>query len=297
MIHSYSALSIVEGLKIIVELSKIRISQSVALSTLVGYILATSEISLHALVAVFGTFLLSCGSAALNQYQERDVDGLMKRTRLRPIPSGRVSATLVLRISFSLMAAGSLILLAGVNEMAFTLGLFNVYWYNGIYTPLKRETALAIFPGSIIGAIPPAIGWVAGGQSLFDWRIMIVCSLFFIWQIPHFWLLLMNLSRDYREAGFPSLATKFGERNMALLTYSGIIVTVLTGLLIPVIDAAYSVYLLIALFLSGVWLLWGSRKLLAKSIEKQQFIFVFKMINIYMLLVMIFLSADRLLKG
>ncbi len=295
MIQSYPALSLSEWIKIIVELSKIRISQSVAMSALVGYILATGEISLYVLVPVLGTFLLSCGSAALNQYQERDVDGMMSRTRQRPLPSGRITPETVLRISLGLMAIGAFLLLFGVNVMAFTLGLFNVYWYNGIYTPLKRETTLAIFPGSIIGAIPPAIGWVAGGQSVFDPRILIVCSLFFIWQIPHFWLLLMNLSKDYLKAGFPSLAEKFSERNMARLTYAGIIVTIVNGLLIPFIDSDYSIFLVIALIIASGWLLWVSRKLLYDSLKESAIISVFLQINIYMLLIMNFLALDRLI--
>lgn len=294
MIQSYPALSRSEWIKVVVELSKIRISQSVAMSTLVGYIIATGEFSLYIIVPVLGTFLLSCGSAALNQYQERDADGLMTRTRQRPLPSGRITPEIVLKISFGLMGLGGLILLTGVNLMAFTLGLFNVYWYNGIYTPLKRETSLAIFPGSIIGAIPPAIGWVAGGESIFDTRIAIVCLLFFIWQIPHFWLLLMNLSKDYLQAGFPSLAEKFSERNMGRLTYLGIAVTVINGLLIPVVDTAYSPYLFWALLAAGIWLLFASRQLLHRSIENKQVFTVFMKINYYMLFVMVFLSVDRL---
>ena len=118
MIYSVSISNIGEWVKIVVELSKIRISQLVALSTLVGYVLATGELSLFSLVPTIGTFLLSCGSAALNQYQERKYDLLMERTRSRPISSGRITPFQGLVISLFLIFSGAMILLIGTNPLA-----------------------------------------------------------------------------------------------------------------------------------------------------------------------------------
>jgi protoheme IX farnesyltransferase len=295
MTYSFSLSNIAEWVKIVVQLGKIRISQLVAMSTLLGYILAAGELSLFMLVPTLATFLLSCGSAALNQYQEREYDRLMERTRLRPISSGRITPVEGLLISFALIAAGSVVLFLKVNTAALGLGWLNILWYNGIYTPLKRKTPFAVIPGSLIGAIPPAIGWVAGGESLLDPRILAIGFFFLIWQVPHFWLLLLTLGRDYEKAGFPSLTQKFTPGQLARITYIWIIATAMACLLIPLFGIGNSSALYLILFISAGWLVWDSRKLLHRSFNNFSFRPVFKSINIYILIVMLALSIERLL--
>lgn len=295
MTYSFSLSNIAEWVKIVVQLGKIRISQLVAMSTLLGYILAAGELSLFMLVPTLATFLLSCGSAALNQYQEREYDRLMERTRLRPISSGRITPVEGLLISFALIAAGSVVLFWKVNTAALWLGWLNILWYNGIYTPLKRKTPFAVIPGSLIGAIPPAIGWVAGGESLLDPRILAIGFFFLIWQVPHFWLLLLTLGRDYEKAGFPSLTQKFTPEQLARITYIWIISTAMACLLIPLFGIGNSSALYLILFISAGWLVWNSRKLLHGSFNNFSFRPVFKSINIYILIVMLALSIERLL--
>jgi protoheme IX farnesyltransferase len=295
MIYSASVSNIAEWVKIVVELSKIRISQLVAMSTLLGYILATGELSLFMLVPTIGTFLLSCGSAALNQYQEREYDRLMERTCTRPISSGRITPSEGVLISSALILTGSLVLFIGTNPVALFLGWLNILWYNGIYTPLKRKTPFAVIPGSVIGAIPPAIGWAAGGKSLLDPQILAISFFFFIWQVPHFWLLLLNLGTDYEKAGFPSLTQKFTPEQLARITYMWIIATAMACLLIPFFGVGHSSALYLILFISAGWLVWNSRKLLHKSLNNFSFRPVFKSINIYILVVMLALSIERLI--
>src|SRR5574338_1116718 len=125
----------------------------------------------------------------------------MKRTRNRPIPSGKISPENALKIAVTLLIAGATMIYAGSGLLALGLGLLNLLWYNAIYTKLKKVNPLAIIPGSLVGAIPPAVGWVAAGGSISDPRILIISSFFFIWQIPHFWLLLLVLDKDYETAG------------------------------------------------------------------------------------------------
>lgn len=295
MIQSYRMYSTSERLRIVVQLSKMRISQLVALSTMVGYILATGELSLFMLVPTLGTFLLSCGSSALNQYQERGYDALMERTSDRPIPAGRISAGEGLVIAILLMLAGAAVLLLGTNITALMLGLFNVLWYNGVYTPLKRVSALAVVPGSLIGAIPPAIGWAAGGGSLLDGQILAVGLFFFVWQIPHFWLLLLNLSKDYERAGFPTLTRRLSDRQLARITFFLTLATIAACLMLPFFGVGDSLLLYAALLLSAAWLAWDSRKLLSQTLSRHLFKSRFMAINIYMLLVMLFFSLDRLI--
>lgn len=161
--------------------------------------------SLPLALTAAGVFLLACGSSALNQCQERDIDSRMERTRDRPLPAGSLSFGQALGIAATTIAAG-LTMLAFQSGTAAILGLFAVIWYNGIYTPLKRRTSASVLFGSLVGAIPPMIGWTAAGGSLDDPRIIALSLLLLLWQIPHFCLLLLRWADDYRRAGIPTIA-------------------------------------------------------------------------------------------
>ena len=128
--------SITDWVKIVTELSKIRISQLVAISTGLGYIMATGRIDVGLLLPVLGTFLLSCSAASLNQYQERQTDRLMPRTKSRPLASGKITPGEGLFIIVVLAISGSLLLATGAGQLALGLGLLNTcLLYNGMYTP------------------------------------------------------------------------------------------------------------------------------------------------------------------
>ena len=142
-------------LSILTELNKTRITFVVTLTTLAGYVLANKHIDSHVILPMVGIFILACGSAALNHFQDRDKDALMERTQNRPLPAGRISERNVLLISAIEIIAGTWIIYIGSNLEAAILGFMAFIWYNGIYTPLKRVTAFAVIPGSVIGAIPP----------------------------------------------------------------------------------------------------------------------------------------------
>ena len=155
-------------------LGKVRITSAVALSTFLGYVLYAESVGIGVLWPVVGIFMLAMASSALNHYQERDYDALMDRTKQRPIPSGRITAAGALQVSMVLALSGSLILWLSAGFVALQLGLLALLWYNAVYTPLKRKTAYAVVPGSLIGAIPPLVGWVAAGGDLLQPRILMV---------------------------------------------------------------------------------------------------------------------------
>ena len=129
---------------IVLELGKFRISLLVCLSAAAGYILASGYLSQYLLLPTLAVFILASGSAALNHYQERDFDRLMKRTSTRPVPSGRVTPTKALGVAVGLIIIGSILLYRSSNNLALLLGLITVFWYNAVYTPLKRRTPLAV---------------------------------------------------------------------------------------------------------------------------------------------------------
>jgi protoheme IX farnesyltransferase len=218
----------------------------------------------------------------------------MSRTKNRPIPAGKISPRDALYIALILIFTGSVILYFGAGLLALGLGLLNLVWYNGIYTPLKRYNALAIIPGSMVGAIPPVVGWVAAGGYIFDPKILIIAFFFFIWQIPHFWLLLLILSKDYEQAGFPTLTRTFSQDQLSRITFMWISATGITGILIPLFGLIKFPLIDFVIFLSSLWLIWKAAKLLQKNRGKKSFSFAFRAINIFALLVVILLSIDKL---
>lgn len=261
---------------------------------LFGFISAAGELNSSAILPTIGILFLACGSAVINHYQERKTDALMSRTKSRPIPSGRISPEDALKIAIIFLVAGSAMLYFGSGLLALGLGILNLIWYNGIYTPLKKKNPLAIIPGSLVGAIPPAVGWVSAGGYIFNPQILIICSFFFIWQIPHFWLLLLVLDKDYRKAGFPTLTQIFNSEQLARITFTWIAATVVTCLMIPLFGKLNSPFVGYGLVIAGVWLVWNSFKLVRFTEEKIYFKTAFREINIFAILAVVLLSLDKL---
>jgi len=284
-----------EKVKIFFELAKVRITSFVTVTTAFGYIAASGKIDLMILPVLFGVLLLAFGSAALNHYQEKDFDSKMDRTRSRPIPSGRISPESALKISVILILLGSVILILWTNLLALGLGLLNLAWYNFVYTLLKRKTPFAIVPGSLVGAIPPVIGWVAAGGSLLDPQIIIIAFFFFIWQIPHFWLLLLVMDKDYQQAGFPTLTQIFNHTQLSRITFIWIISTAVTGLMIPLFGIVAEFWINIGLFLSGALLTWKAFGLLIEKKDFSAFRLNFRYINYFALFVVFLVSIDILI--
>ena len=148
----------------------------VTLTTGVGFIAAAGELNLNLIAPVVGILILACGSAIVNHIQERNTDALMNRTKGRPIPSGEISVRNATVLALIFIFTGTLILFLGAGLLATGLALLNLIWYNAFYTPLKKKSSLAILPGSLVGAIPPAVGWVAAGGYILDKEIIIISA-------------------------------------------------------------------------------------------------------------------------
>ena len=282
-------------IKIFTELAKIRITSFVTLTTAFGYIAAAGKINFKIIPVLFGVLLLAFGSGVLNHFQERKFDSMMDRTKNRPIPSRRISAQNALYISIALIISGSFVLFIGSNLLALGFGLLNLVWYNFIYTLLKRKTAFAIVPGSLVGAIPPVIGWVAAGGQLFDPQILAIAFFFFVWQIPHFWLLLLVMDKDYRKAGFPTLTQIFSREQLSRITFVWITSTAVTGFMITLFGLVTDIWISFALFLSSIWLAWKAFKLLTDTEDLTVFRLTFGYINYFALFVVFMVSIDKLI--
>jgi protoheme IX farnesyltransferase len=190
------------------ELSKSRIVMMVLITTAAGYFFAAQHVDwLLLLNTLLGTALVAAGTNALNQYVERDHDAKMRRTRLRPLPDGRISPRAALFFSVGVSILGTLYLGLAVNWLTAALGAFTLISYIFIYTPLKRVSTICTLIGAIPGAIPPLMGWTAATGILGTGGWIIFAILFF-WQLPHFMAISWMYRDDYARGGFAMLAVR-----------------------------------------------------------------------------------------
>lgn len=277
----------------VLELAKIRITIAVTLSTLTGYILYSGQIDATALWVSLGVFLLASSSSALNQYQERRTDAMMSRTRKRPLPSRRLNTMSAIAVVLVFFLAGCFVLLYFTRPVSLGLGLLSFAWYNGLYTPLKYRTAFALIIGSVIGAIPPVIGWTAAGGEVLARQALFLAFFIYIWQVPHFILLLMLYGKDYKEAGLPVLTSFYPESGVKRIFLVWITGSVIAGIMLPFVCGVHYFFTSVLLIvLSGV--LFAGMIALVFSYTRFRVRPAFILMNVYLLLVLIILSLDRL---
>jgi protoheme IX farnesyltransferase len=207
-------------MNLLARLFKIKIALMAALSAGTGYLLTGRPAGWDLLLPVVATLVLACGSAALNEFQERDLDGRMQRTAGRPLPSGAISPRGAVGLAGAMIVLGLGGLAIGSGWPAAALGALAVIWYNAVYTPMKRRTAFAAVIGAPVGAIPPAVGWVAAGGAGSVSPLLILMVFLFLWQVPHFWLLLLEHEDEYRQAGLPTLASLFSPTQVRRVTFA-----------------------------------------------------------------------------
>ncbi len=281
------------NISIILSLIKFRLSFMVSLSAVIGYIL-THHTDIPGLVSVFlGVLLLAGGSSVINQYQERKLDALMKRTRNRPIPSGKIKAGSAIIVAILFAATGFLLLLLK-GIMPALLGLLNLTIYNLAYTPLKTKSPLSILPGAIVGAIPPVIGWTAGGGAVFHPHIIFIAIFMFSWQLPHFWLLLIVYGQEYEKAGFSSISKFFTQDQIKYLVFIWTLITSAFIFLFPFFRFHLSPLLIILLALVNILFIFLFYRLIFGTPDKSRIRKAFVAINSFMMLVLIIFILNLL---
>jgi protoheme IX farnesyltransferase len=283
------------SLKSYLTLFRATISIFAATSAATGYLLAPHRQITGVFPAAGAVFLLACGASALNQYQEQDIDARMERTRTRPLPTGSIAAWHALALSCALVFAGLALLAYACGTRAALLGGFALLWYNGIYTHLKKLTAFAAVPGAAVGMVPPAIGWVSAGGAMLDPRLAAICFLFFLWQVPHFLLLLLSHGKEYEKAGLPSLTRVMSRPQISRVTYIWINAAAIASLALPFYGILRSPGFYFLLIPCAGWLIWKGRVLIGKGPEIAFSPVLFKQINIYLLLIMSLLSLENIL--
>ena len=267
IIDEQQQLSISGKLSAYAELTKPRITVLVTLTAAAGFCLgsAPSIDYVRLLNMAIGIALLSSGIATLNQYLERDLDGLMRRTESRPLPSGKLAAHQALAFGLLLSVVATIYLAVLINPLSAALGVVTMASYLFLYTPLKTRTTLSTVLGAFPGAMPPFIGWVAarGEVSLEAW---ILFAILFLWQFPHFLAIAWMYRDDYGRAGIKMLPVVEPEGKVTgqqIISYTLLLVPV--SLLPTLVNLAGAVYFIGALLLGAGLLYFSARAAVVKT--------------------------------
>ncbi|MFA5670215.1 MAG: heme o synthase [Balneolaceae bacterium] len=239
------------------ELTKPGITLAVLASMLVGYVLGSGASFSYLIMinVLIGTYLIASGTGAHNQFIERNLDSLMKRTRNRPLAAHRISPTNGKIFSLSLIFAGLIYLVVFVNPVAAAVSFATTFIYLAIYTPMKRVSAFNIMIGAVPGALPPVGGWAATTGNISDPGMWILFAILFLWQITHVMAIAWFCKDDYAGAGYRMLPKN--DISGKKTAFYAILCTVL---LFPVSYALYylkysgMVYLVLAILLAAFYL-------------------------------------------
>lgn len=237
-----------ERLAAFYELTKPGITFTVLISMAVGFILGSGNSIDYILLlnATIGTWMIAAGTAAHNQFLEWRLDGQMKRTQKRPLPSSKITPSESIIFSLSLIFGGLLYLVLVVNLVAGLISLATTLLYLCAYTPLKRISSINVFIGAIPGALPPVGGWAAATGHLGSIGMWLLFAIVFFWQIPHVMAIAWVCKDDYRHAGFRMLPGNDPNGTLAVF----FILTCLLALL-PVSWGLYAIDMSGIIFLGG----------------------------------------------
>jgi len=247
---------ILMNIKLFFELIKFRLSFLVTFSSVFGFLLSSNYINYFSLfILIISGFFITGSSIINNQIIEKDSDKLMNRTKNRPLPTNKISSRNALFISLALCITGLILMVLFLNKLTALLSFFSLIIYTFLYTPLKKIGPIAVFVGAIPGALPPLIGWAASTNDI-SLEALIIFSIQFIWQFPHFWAIAWVSDDDYKRAGFKLLPNN-GKKNFStavnIMTYTmfliplGLLPTIfgITGLISGVVAVVCAILFLI----------------------------------------------------
>jgi heme o synthase len=276
----------------LISLTKPRIISLLLVTTIAPmFVAGTPSVGLVVLVAI-GGYLMAGGANAVNMYLDRDIDDRMARTRLRPIPSGRMAPPAVLAFGVALSCAATWMLARFVNVLTAALALAGFYFYVFIYTRwLKRSTPHNIVIGGAAGAFPPLVGWAAVTNRI-DLAAIYLFLIVFYWTPPHFWALALLKQRDYGNAGVPMAPNVWGERETKdqMLWYTLILVPLT---LLPVAFGAFGWFYFVSALALGLVLLAGVLRVRALALWTKAAWRVYKFSLLYLALLFVAMVIDR----
>lgn len=272
-------------------LTKFKLSFTVSLSLVFAFILAKHTVDFSLLYPFIAVLLLALGVSSLNQVQEYKEDALMPRTKNRPIPAKRVSVNQGFIISFILIFISYFFIYLSLGILGFIIFSSVIIIYNLFYTKAKKTTEYAAVYGAILGVIPPMIGWLSADAQLSDIKFIAIAIFYFIWQIPHFWLLTLKYNKDYKKAKFPTVVDKFGVEGLERVTFIWLLLTIISGLFLILVFYEISLLILLLLVILNIYTIYDILKLR----REHKYIKNFIIINLYMILTMSLLMLDKLI--
>jgi protoheme IX farnesyltransferase len=284
----------VNSLSAYLELTKPRITFLVVLSALAGFVMgAQSPFDyLQLLHTALGITLLSSGIATLNQYLEREADGLMRRTQSRPLPAGKLLPHRALFFGIALSVAAELYLALLVNPLTALWGLAALGSYLFLYTPLKMRTVWCTFIGAFPGALPPLLGWTAARNEM-GWEALALFGILFLWQFPHFHAIAWLYREDYARAGIRMLPVVDADGKSTARQIVGCSFLLLPVSLLPVwMGLAGWVYFGGAVIL-GLWFLYASLRA-AQAVSKLEARRLLQASVIYLPLLFVLMTLNRM---
>ncbi len=279
-------------LRDLVMLTKPRIISLLLVTTVAPMFVAGNPGWLLVVVVLVGGYMMAGGANAVNMYLDSDIDTQMSRTKLRPIPSGRMGPRAVLAFGVALATAATFLLARFTNVLAALLALGGFYFYVFVYTRwLKRTTPQNIVIGGAAGAFPPLVGWAAMTGTI-DLTAVYLFLIIFYWTPPHFWALALLKQRDYGRAGVPMAPLVWGEREtMRQMVWYNVILIALT--LLPAAFGAFGIiYLISALVLGGILLAGVIRVAMTTEWTKPAWQ-VYKFSLLYLALLFLAMVIDR----
>lgn len=279
----------------ILKLIKYKLSLAVTLSATLGFFLFRQGADPALPLLIAGVFLLAGGSAAFNQLQERKQDSLMGRTHTRPIPSGRISPLAGI-ITAALFSISGLLVLSRFGAAPVLLGGLNLVLYNGLYTPLKTRTSFAVLPGGLVGAIPPMIGWTAAGGPLFHPNILFIATLMFLWQMPHFWLLIIRYGKEYEAAGFPTIKRYLDEGQTKRLIFYWMVVSSFFLMTAPLFGISLRPALFAGMVIVNLALIGMFYIVLFRKTSESRLKLIFILTNVFLTLVLVMLILNSVIQ-
>ncbi|MCG6909791.1 MAG: UbiA family prenyltransferase [Deltaproteobacteria bacterium] len=276
-------------------LVKLPISVMNALAVVAGYALCSPVVGPGVIPGALGVGLLAGGCGALNNYQDRRMDACFPRTSRRPLPRRAILPAPALACAALLIAGGVIGLwVSRPGPYAAGLGIAAVFLYNGLYTPLKYKTVLAVIPGAMCGMLPPLIGWVSAGGGAQPSHILLLMVIIGVWQLPHFWLILLSDAPFYRKAAMPNMLHLFSIRQLHRLLFIWVLAFVSLALFLPVIGIVTNGWLggLLVCHLVLVGVLSGSILRLRKRTGRP-YALLFNWLNSSIGMTLLVISLDR----
>jgi len=275
-----------------VMLTKPRIISLLLVTTVAPMYVAGNPGWVLLVVVLLGGYLMAGGANAVNMYIDRDIDDRMARTRLRPIPGGRMSGKSVLAFGIALATAATFLFAVFTNVLTAALALAGFYFYVYVYTRwLKRTTPHNIVIGGAAGAFPPLVGWAAMTGKV-DLIAMYLFLIVFYWTPPHFWALALLKQQDYGKAGVPMAPLVWGERETMrqMLWYTVILIAIT---ILPVTFRAFGVIYLASASILGAVLLGGVIRMMRATDWTAPAWWVYKYSLLYLALLFVAMAVDR----